>query len=88
MHQANGTHRAPALARAVPLRHRQGDVGDLCARQAPRIGQERPPHFVIVLLSLKTILRAFCDVPLTVTLTPYRHAAGIQGEDIGMVVDL
>ena len=43
---------------------------------------------VIVLLSLKTILRVFFDVPLTVTLTPYRHAAGIQGEDIGIVVDL
>ena len=43
---------------------------------------------VIVLLSLKTILRVFFDVPLPVTLTPYRRAAGIQGEDIGIVVDL
>ena len=43
---------------------------------------------VIVLLSLKTILLVFFDVPLTVTLTPYRHAAGIQEEDIGIVVDL
>eukprot|EP00670_Eutreptiella_braarudii_P004339 CAMPEP_0174293996 /NCGR_PEP_ID=MMETSP0809-20121228/40338_1 /TAXON_ID=73025 ORGANISM="Eutreptiella gymnastica-like, Strain CCMP1594" /NCGR_SAMPLE_ID=MMETSP0809 /ASSEMBLY_ACC=CAM_ASM_000658 /LENGTH=243 /DNA_ID=CAMNT_0015395145 /DNA_START=567 /DNA_END=1296 /DNA_ORIENTATION=- len=28
---------------------------------------------------------SFFDVPLTVTLTPYRHAAGIQGEDIRIV---
>ena len=43
---------------------------------------------VIVLLFLKTILRVFFDVPLTVTFTPYRQTAGIQGEDIGIVFDL